>query len=197
MKPLLTLIAATLFFAQTTVALAENPKVKMETSMGEVTIELYPEQAPRSVANFLGYVNDGSYDGTIFHRVIKNFMNQGGGYDKDYTKRSTGMPIPNEAFNGLKNERGTVAMARTNAPHSATNQFFINTADNAFLDHTEKSMRGWGYAVFGRVVSGMEVMDKIADTKTGSSGPFQQDAPLEQVVIVKVSEIKAAAETQQ
>lgn len=166
--------------------------VKMETSMGEVLLELYPEKAPETVKNFLYYTNAGSYDGTIFHRVIKGFMNQGGGFTKDFAKVSTNKPIPNEAFNGLKNLRGTIAMARTGAPHSATNQFFINTANNTPLDHTGKNMRGWGYAVFGKVVSGMDVMDKIANVKTGAGGPFRQDTPKEQIIILKMSEVKPA-----
>ena len=169
--------------------LAENPKVLMETSKGNVTLELYPDKAPRTVENFLSYTNEGTYDDTIFHRVIKNFMNQGGGFTTDYVKKASKPPIPNEAFNGLKNKRGTIAMARTSAPHSATNQFFINTANNSFLDHTEKSMRGWGYTVFGKVISGMDVMERIASVKTGSGGPFQQDVPQEQIIIFKMTEI--------
>ncbi len=171
--------------------LAANPKVLMETSKGNVTIELYPEKAPKSVENFLSYTNAGAYDNTIFHRVIKNFMNQGGGFTADYSKTPTNAPIANEAFNGLKNKRGTVAMARTNAPHSATNQFFINTADNAFLDHKGKTSSGWGYTVFGNVVGGMDVMERIANVKTGSGGPFRTDVPQEQIIIFKMTEIKA------
>ena len=171
---------------------AANPKVLMETSKGNVTLELYSDKAPKSVENFLAYVNSGAYDETIFHRVIKKFMNQGGGFTTDYKKKETNDPIPNEADNGLKNKRGTVAMARTNAPHSATNQFFVNTADNVFLDHKEKSMRGWGYTVFGVVVSGMDVMDRMESVKTGAAGPFKQDAPQEQIIIFKMTEIKPA-----
>ena len=170
--------------------LAANPKVLIETSMGNVTLELYPDKAPKSVENFLNYANSGAYDNTIFHRVIKKFMNQGGGFTTDYKKKPTNDPIPNEAYNGLKNKRGTIAMARTNAPHSATNQFFINTANNDFLDHKDKSMRGWGYAVFGTVISGMDVMDRIEKVETGRGGPFSKDAPLSQVIILKVTEIK-------
>ncbi len=180
--------------------LAANPKVLMETSKGNVTIELYPEKAPKSVENFLNYVSTGAYNDTIFHRVIKNFMNQGGGFTVDYKKTPTNAPIPNEAFNGLKNKRGTVAMARTNAPHSATNQFFINTANNDFLDHKDKSTRGWGYTVFGKIVSGMDVMERMASVKTGSGGPFRTDVPQEQILIFKMTEIKAkekAAEEKQ
>jgi len=175
---------------QLQVAFAANPKVEMETSKGTMIIELYPEKAPISVKNFLSYVNDGSYDGTIFHRVIKDFMNQGGGFDQNYKKLETKDPIANEAFNGLKNVKYTVAMARTNAPHSATNQFFINTKDNAFLDHTAKSMRGWGYTVFGKVIEGQNVADIISRAATGAGGPFGKDVPLTPIVIKKVTEIK-------
>ncbi len=166
-------------------------KIKMETSMGEIMLELYPDKAPETVKNFLNYTNAGTYDGTIFHRVIKGFMNQGGGFTKDYKKVSTNKPIPNEAFNGLKNLRGTIAMARTGNPHSATNQFFINTKDNSFLNHTGKNSSGWGYAVFGKVIDGMYVMDKMASVKTGADGPFGQDVPKEQITIIKMSEVKS------
>ena len=170
---------------------AANPKVRMETSKGTVIIELYPDKAPKTVENFLNYVNAGTYDGTIFHRVIPGFMNQGGGYTPDYKKVDTSAPVMNEADNGLKNTRGTIAMARTNDPNSATNQFFINTVDNAFLDHTGKNPRGWGYCVFGTVVDGMDVMDRIAKIPTGAGGPFGQDVPQEQAIIQKVSVIEA------
>jgi peptidyl-prolyl cis-trans isomerase B (cyclophilin B) len=170
-------------------AYAANPKVRMETSMGEVIFELNAEKAPVTVANFLRYVQDGKYDGTIFHRVIKGFMNQGGGFTAQYDKVDTYEPIKNEADNGLKNKRGTIAMARTSDPNSATNQFFINTVDNAFLDHSAKTQRGWGYCVFGEVVEGMDVMDRISQVKTGAGGPFSQDAPKTPVVIEKVSVI--------
>jgi peptidyl-prolyl cis-trans isomerase B (cyclophilin B) len=170
-------------------AYAANPKVRMETSMGEVIFELNAEKAPVTVANFLRYVQDGKYDGTIFHRVIKGFMNQGGGFTAQYDKVDTYEPIKNEADNGLKNKRGTIAMARTGDPNSATNQFFINTVDNAFLDHSAKTQRGWGYCVFGEVVEGMDVMDRISQVKTGAGGPFSQDAPKTPVVIEKVSVI--------
>jgi cyclophilin family peptidyl-prolyl cis-trans isomerase len=179
--------------------LAANPKVLIETSKGSMTVELYPDKAPKTVENFLNYANSGAYDNTIFHRVIKNFMNQGGGFLVDYTKKKSNTPIPNEAFNGLKNKRGTIAMARTNAPHSATNQFFINTADNTFLDHKDKSMRGWGYTVFGNVVSGMDVVERISNVETGAGGPFQKDAPLESVIIFKIKVItpEAKADTKE
>ncbi|MDH5610881.1 MAG: peptidylprolyl isomerase [Gammaproteobacteria bacterium] len=169
--------------------------VKMETSMGDVMLELYPDKAPETVKNFLYYTNAGTYDGTIFHRVIKNFMNQGGGYTTDYAKTETQRPIPNEAFNGLKNLPGSIAMARTSAPHSATNQFFINTADNSFLDHTGKNMSGWGYAVFGKVTQGMDVINMMSEVETGADGPFGQDVPKQQIVILKMTEIKTTTDS--
>ena len=168
-------------------ALAANPKVNLQTNKGLIVIELYPDQAPQSVANFLAYVDAGFYDGTIFHRVIPDFMIQGGGFTADLEKKETRAPIPNEADNGLKNERGTLAMARTNDPNSATAQFFINQKDNAFLDHSGKTPRGWGYAVFGRVTDGMSVVDAIATTPTGAKGMFPKDVPLETIVIEKAS----------
>jgi len=171
------------------IAHAANPKISMETSKGAVVIELYADKAPATVANFLRYTRDGKYDGTIFHRVIKGFMNQGGGFTAGFDKVDTYEPVKNEADNGLKNKRGTIAMARTGDPHSATNQFFINTVDNAFLDHSAKSLSGWGYCVFGKVIDGMDVMDQIAQVKTGAGGPFGQDVPTTPVVIEKVSVI--------
>lgn len=182
------LLAVMLTFAAGTLH-AANPQVTMHTSKGDVVIELYPEQAPVSVENFLRYVRDGAYDGTIFHRVIKGFMNQGGGFSSDLQKRPTAYPpIRNEADNGLKNRRGTIAMARTSDPNSATNQFFINTADNSFLDFTSRTPQGWGYAVFGKVVDGMEVMDGIAGVKTGARGAFRSDVPLQTVEIISITE---------
>lgn len=186
------LVALTAFALAFHIQLAQagNPKVKLETSKGDIVIELYPDKAPKSVANFLQYVNDGGYDGTIFHRIIKGFMNQGGGFTVDYKKVETRDPIPNEAFNGLKNLEYTVAMARTGAPHSATNQFFINTADNAALDHKEKSMRGWGYTVFGKVIEGQNIVGAISRVQTGPGGPFAKDAPRTPIIIIKATEIK-------
>ena len=144
-----------------------KPSVVLETSAGEITIELDPGKAPKTVENFLSYVDSGHYDGTIFHRVIRNFMIQGGGMDVRMNERDTGDPIENEADNGLKNERGTIAMARTSDPHSATAQFFINAVEtNSFLDHTNKSGSGWGYCVFGRVTSGLDVVDAIRNVAT-------------------------------
>ncbi|MGH8678856.1 MAG: peptidylprolyl isomerase, partial [Burkholderiales bacterium] len=142
-----------------------------------------PEKAPKTVENFLRYVNDGFYDGTILHRVIPGFMIQGGGFTADYNQKPTRAPVENEAANGLKNEIGTLAMARTRQPHSATAQFFINVKNNEFLNHTSPTVQGYGYTVFGRVVKGMDVVNKIALMRTGPGGPFPQDAPVEQVVI--------------
>lgn len=160
--------------------------VEVTTNLGSFTIELDPTHAPKSVDNFLGYVDAKHYDGTVFHRVIKTFMVQGGGYDQAYERRATQPPVQNEADNGIKNTRGTVAMARTGEPHSATAQFFVNVVDNKFLDHTAKDSQGWGYTVFGRVTKGMDVVDKIKEVQTGSQGPFAKDAPLQPVVIQSV-----------
>lgn len=157
--------------------------VVLETDMGTIEIELDDEKAPETVKNFLKYVEDGHYAGTLFHRVIPGFMVQGGGYDAKYEKKKVNEPLQNEADNGLKNTRGTVAMARTSDPHSATAQFFINVADNAFLDHKGKTSEGWGYCVFGKVTEGMDVADKIVGVKTGAQGPFAKDAPLEPIAI--------------
>jgi peptidyl-prolyl cis-trans isomerase B (cyclophilin B) len=143
-------------------AIAENVRVLMATSLGDVTLELDADKAPKTVANFLNYVDKGFYNDTVFHRVIDGFMIQGGGFTADLVRKDTDAPVENEADNGLKNLRGTIAMARTSQPDSATAQFFVNLVDNAFLDHREKTRRGWGYAVFGKVVSGMEVVDEIA-----------------------------------
>ena len=156
--------------------------VRMETSAGSIRIELDDEKAPLSAANFLEYVDKGHYDGTVFHRVIKGFMVQGGGMDADMRQKGTRAPIRNEAGNGLRNQRHTLAMARTSDPHSATAQFFINTVDNAFLDFRAENAQGWGYAVFGRVVSGGDVVDRIESVRTGRKG-FHDDVPLEPVTI--------------
>ncbi|WP_200340436.1 peptidylprolyl isomerase [Rhodovibrio sodomensis] len=163
-----------------------NPVVRLETNRGDIRIELFAERAPQSVENFLAYVRTDHYDGTIFHRVIPDFMIQGGGFTPDYTRKPTRDPIRNEADNGLSNDRGTVAMARTGQPHSATAQFFINLSDNEFLDHTAKTQRGWGYAVFGEVISGLGTVDEIGQVPTGSAGPFAKDAPQQPVVIQDV-----------
>ena len=159
-------------------------KVLLKTNKGDITLTLDAAKAPKSVANFLQYVKSGHYDGTIFHRVIDNFMIQGGGMTAGMKQKPTGDQIENEANNGLKNERGTIAMARTSDPHSATAQFFINVNDNDFLNHTAPSAQGWGYAVFGKVSDGMDVVDAIRKVKTGNSG-FPQDVPTEDVVIEK------------
>ena len=161
-------------------------KVLLKTNQGDITLTLDTAKAPKSVANFLQYVKSGHYDGTIFHRVINNFMIQGGGMTAGLKQKPTGAEIENEANNGLKNELGTVAMARTSDPHSATAQFFINVNDNEFLNHTAQNAQGWGYAVFGKVTEGMDVVDTIRKVKTGNSG-FHQDVPAEDVVIEKAS----------
>ena len=177
-KPLVVLSAA----AAGPGALAAEPMVDLKTSAGTIRLELYPAKAPKTVANFLQYVKDGHYDGTIFHRVIDGFMIQGGGFDGGYKQKATHDPIQNEAKNGLKNDLGTIAMARTSAPHSASAQFFINVKNNDFLN-AAAAQDGWGYAVFGKVVSGMDVVTKIAKTPTGPGGPFRSDVPREAVLI--------------
>lgn len=162
----------------------DNPTVVLHTSLGDIRLELFAEQAPKSVENFLAYARSGFYDGTIFHRVISHFMIQGGGFTTEMEKKPTGEPIVNEADNGLSNKRGTIAMARTNHPHSATAQFFINVQDNINLDHTgETDSRSWGYAVFGRVTEGLDVVDQIRFVQTTRVGPYS-DVPVEPVVIV-------------
>ena len=156
--------------------------VILHTSMGDIKLELNKEKAPVTVENFVGYVNDGHYNGTVFHRVIDGFMIQGGGFDKDMQQKPTKDPIKNEANNGLKNDPGTIAMARTQDPHSASAQFFINIKDNDFLNFSAESTQGWGYAVFGKVVDGMDVVNQIKEVKTGRHG-FHQDVPMEPVII--------------
>ncbi|MBS4020495.1 peptidylprolyl isomerase [Azonexus hydrophilus] len=158
--------------------------IKLTTNHGVITLELDAEKAPKTVENFIAYVEAGHYNGTIFHRVIKNFMIQGGGMEPGMNQKETRDPIENEAANGLKNVRGSIAMARTNDPHSATAQFFINTVDNDFLDFRAPSGQGWGYCVFGQVVEGMDVVDKIRAVATGNKG-FHQDVPKEDVIIEK------------
>jgi len=160
--------------------------VIVTTNHGSFTIELDAAKAPKSVANFLAYVDAKHYDGTVFHRVIPTFMIQGGGFDARLEKKPTRAAIDNEADNGLKNLRGTVAMARTGEPHSATSQWFVNVVDNAFLDHQAKVGPGWGYAVFGKVTSGMDTVDKIKAVKTGAGGPFAKDCPVTPVIIESV-----------
>ena len=162
--------------------------IELHTNHGVIRLELDAERAPKSTANFLAYVRDGHFDGTIFHRVIDGFMIQGGGFAPGMKQKPTGEPIENEANNGLKNARYTIAMARTNDPHSATAQFFINVADNTFLNHSAPTPQGWGYAVFGRVVGGEDVVDAIKGVRTGSRG-FHQDVPVDDVIIEKAVEV--------
>ena len=163
-----------------------HPRVALDTSKGRIVLELYPDKAPKTVANFLQYVKSGHYDGIIFHRVIDGFMIQTGGFTADMTQKPTKPPIQNEADNGLSNDRGTVAMARTGDPHSASAQFFINTVNNDSLNHRGKTPQGWGYTVFGKVVEGMDVVDQIAKVRTGTKGGYQ-DVPVEPVVIKKAT----------
>ena len=163
-------------------ALGADPQVDLTTNVGTIRLELYPAKAPKTVANFLQYIKDGHFNGTIFHRVIDGFMIQGGGYDKSYREKATRDSIPNEAKNGLKNDLGTIAMARTSAPHSASSQFFINGKNNNFLN-AAAAQDGWGYAVFGKVVAGMDVVNKIFKLPTGSGGPFPTDVPKQMVII--------------
>lgn len=170
-------------------ATVKNPRVLLDTSEGKIVLELYQDKAPKTVKNFLDYVDAGFYDGTIFHRVIPDFMIQGGGFTSDMKEKTTRTPVKNEADSGLKNIRGTVAMARTSDPNSATAQFFINTADNNFLDHKNKSEQGWGYAVFGKVVDGIEAVNAVSAVKTTTRGPHQ-DVPTDPVVIKRASKIE-------
>ena len=163
-----------------------SQQVQLDTSAGSIRIELDAEKAPLSAQNFLDHVRKGHYDGTVFHRVIKGFMVQGGGFEPGMKQKPTGAPIANEANNGLKNQKYTLAMARTSDPHSATAQFFINTADNGFLNFTSETPQGWGYAVFGRVVEGSDVVDRIEGVKTGRKG-FHDDVPMEDVVIQRAT----------
>jgi peptidyl-prolyl cis-trans isomerase B (cyclophilin B) len=181
-KTFLTAVLTVLSFTAHAEGGSTLPQVKLETSMGDIVIELNEEKAPKSVANFISYVEEGHYNGTIFHRVIEGFMVQGGGFDEEFAQKPTKAPIENEANNGLSNKRGTLAMARTNDPHSATTQFFINVVDNNFLDFQAESGPAWGYAVFGEVIEGMDVVDAIRVVPTGNRG-FHQDVPNENIVI--------------
>jgi cyclophilin family peptidyl-prolyl cis-trans isomerase len=167
------------------------PKVKLHTSLGDIVIQLNAEKAPVTTANFLGYVKDGFYDGTIFHRIIKNFMAQGGGFTEKWDQKTTKAPIENEADNGLLNNRGTIAMARTSDPQSATAQFFINYVDNGFLNFKSKTPQGYGYAVFGEVIEGMDVVDKMATVPTGRGGPMPTDVPQTPIVILSATVVDA------
>lgn len=171
---------------------AKTPRVRMITSMGTIELELYPAKAPATVKNFLEYINQGHYNGLIFHRVIKGFMIQGGGFEPNMKQKAAGASIKNEANNGLGNSAGTIAMARTSDPHSASAQFFINTVDNSFLNYTSPTPRGWGYTVFGKVSKGMDVVKKIEGTATGQRGPYG-DVPKTNIVIKKIYVIKPKA----
>ena len=164
--------------------MTELHTIELHTNHGLIKLELDAAKAPKSVENFLNYVKNHHYDNTIFHRVINGFMIQGGGFEPGMKEKQTGAPIENEANNGLKNVKGAIAMARTNDPHSATAQFFINVSDNDFLNHTSPTPQGWGYAVFGKVVEGIEIVDKIKEVKTGTKG-FHQDVPTDDVIIQK------------
>jgi cyclophilin family peptidyl-prolyl cis-trans isomerase len=180
-------IAALLLAVGLTAHAQSNPKVQVETSMGKFVIELDTARAPLTVANFLEYVRAGFYNGTVFHRVISGFVAQGGGFDEKYQEKPTRAGIPNESGNGLSNRRGTVGLARTGDPHSGNAQFYINLADNAGLD---PQATRWGYTVFGRVVEGMNVVDDIGQVATGEVGPFEKDAPLKPVIIIRIVELK-------
>ena len=195
---LIVLICLFFFYSHSAMADEQLPKVRMSTTLGDIVLELNSTRAPQTVENFLNYVNSGFYDGTIFHRVISNFMIQGGGFTKEldnnrsFTQKKPNEPIKNEANNGLHNVRGSVSMARTSDPHSATAQFFINVVDNQFLDHRSQTTRGWGYTVFGKVVEGMDIVDKIRKVKTARGGQFSKDVPMEAVEIIKISVETAA-----
>ncbi|HIF18658.1 MAG TPA: peptidyl-prolyl cis-trans isomerase [Cycloclasticus sp.] len=181
------LLSSTLLYATDT---SNMTIIKFTTNQGEITLELDGEKAPNTVKNFVAYIEDGFYEGTIFHRIIPNFMAQGGGFTSEFQQKPVKNPIENEADNGLKNDRGTIAMARTGDPHSATGQFFINLKDNDFLNHSSKTQQGWGYAVFGKVTDGMDTIDKMAAIPTGSGGMFPTDVPQEEVIIEKAEVVK-------
>jgi cyclophilin family peptidyl-prolyl cis-trans isomerase len=185
-------VALPLVLAAAHAALAADPRVELRTNQGTIVIELYPGKSPKTVANFLQYVKDGHYDGTVFHRVIPGFMIQGGGLDKELREKPTRAPVENEAANGLKNDYGTLAMARTPDPNSAKGQFFINVKDNAFLNFREPTPQGYGYAVFGKVVSGMDVVEKIARVPTGDARGHQ-NVPRDPVIIESAAVVAAAA----
>ncbi len=195
MRMFLGIAACTLIMVGTVLAeTKENPMVEMVTSQGTIKLELFAEQAPVTVSNFLAYVDSGFYDGTIFHRVIRDFMIQGGGFDEELNRKPTQAPIENEAANGIRNTRGTIAMARTQIPNSATSQFFINTVDNPALDYRNDTPQGIGYCVFGRVVEGEEVLDKIQIVRTGSQRGMQ-NVPQEAIVIKSVTRIQPVEAT--
>ena len=181
--------------ASPSAAEAANPQVEIKTNLGSIVLELYPDKAPKTVENFLRYVKDGYYAGTVFHRVIPRFMIQGGGLDKELRQKPARPPIENEASNGLRNDVGTVSMARTSDPHSASSQFFINVADNAFLNYKAPTPQGYGYTVFGKVIKGMDVVNRIAAAPTGPGGSFPADVPRVSVVIEDARIITAKSES--
>jgi cyclophilin family peptidyl-prolyl cis-trans isomerase len=174
-----------------TAALASNPQVEIKTNLGAIVVELFPDKAPKSVENFLQYAKSGFYKDTIFHRVIPGFMAQGGGFTRTFEQKPTRDPIDIESANGLRNDKGTVAMARTRNPNSATAQFFINVADNEFLNYSAPTMQGYGYAVFGKVVKGMDTVDKMIAIPTGRGGPFPTDVPRTEIVIEDIKLLEA------
>ena len=188
MNKLLGIVCALLLSAG---AFAANPQVEIKTNFGAVTVELYPEKAPKTVENFLQYVKSGFYKDAIFHRVIPGFMIQGGGFSKAMEQKPTRDPVGIESNNGLKNDAGTIAMARTQNPNSATAQFFINLSNNSFLNYNAPTVRGYGYTVFGKVIKGMDVVENIAKLPTGAGGPFPQDVPQQQVVIEDAKLVEA------
>lgn len=185
-------LLATLSLLFSVTAFAADPQVEIKTNLGNILLVLYPDKAPKTVENFLQYVKEGHYKSTVFHRVIPGFMIQGGGFDKAFRQKPTRPPIENEAANGLKNNIGTIVMARTSDPHSASAQFFINVADNAFLNYSAPTTRGYGYTVFGKVTGGMDIVNKIAATPTGAGGPFPGDVPRETVIIEEIRLISTA-----
>ena len=189
LRYLIPLLLTTLSFSANAEGGNVMPQVKLETSLGDIVIELNQEKAPNTVANFLSYVEDGFYNGTVFHRVIENFMIQGGGFTEDFVQKSPKSPIKNEANNGLSNVRGSLAMARTGDPHSATAQFFINTVDNGFLDFQAEKGPAWGYAVFGKVIEGMDVVEAIRTVSTSTKNGHQ-DVPVENVIIINASVVE-------
>jgi len=193
-KPMLRTFIASLVLLASFAAGAANPQVEMKTSLGTIVIELYPDKAPLTVENFLQYVKTGHYDGTLFHRVIPGFMIQGGGFDANFTQKATRKPVRNEASNGLKNTTGTIAMARTADPHSATAQFFINVADNASLDFRFPTQEGYGYTVFGKVSKGMDVVNRIVKAQTGPGPAPHRNVPVQPVVIEQARVLEAAAQ---
>ena len=194
MKILLVLLLFAMAAAGASAADGDKPRVALETSKGRIVLELEPDKAPETVQNFLAYVDSGFYDGTVFHRVKPDFMNQGGGFTPDMKQKPTRAPIVNEADNGLSNDLGTVAMARKPDPHSATAQFFINTLDNHYLNHVSKDPRGWGYAVFGRVVEGMDAVDAISAVPTTVKNGMR-DVPVEPVIITSARRVETAQST--